>query len=357
MTPTSVVWDPVASNVNQLWGDYFIMNGNEDFAFGDNLVHVEAEDGFSAASTPTGYTFYGRYTGATGGADAREPLGTTWAVRYLDGGAFDGGTDLLVWRDSTSASTDAFYSCGGGPAWVPLNETEVVAFDEEENAVELCYTGPGGVISPPQDESDPACFPLETQRVAYGDGDLDGPYDFGWLYLNLNVGDDADDDFDPGSNGTLAQSYVAAAHSALGRFQVGLSAIALTSACEERRSVDHRPRHHPHERLIVLGVGRGIRFPPVKADSALGQSPLFFLCLEGSCVRSCDGTCHFSMGEGLWPVQKIARGHLQSPLFIKYRGLWLEIHIMLCHHVGLLARQFENSVLPEFATPPTRAVV
>ncbi len=232
--------NPVASNENQLWGDYFIVDPGNAFAFGDNLVHVEADDTFDASSTPTNYTFYGRYTAGTGGFDNREPLGTTWGVRYLNGGAFSGGTDLIVWRDSTSSNTNTFYGCGGpgvigaGPDWHPLNETEVVAFDEEENAVELCFTGQGGVISPPTPGSDPACFPLETQRTPYGSGDLAGPYDFGWLYLNLNVGvDTITGDVDFGSAGTLAQSYVAAAHSASGLYQVGLQAIALTSACDD----------------------------------------------------------------------------------------------------------------------------
>ena len=232
--------NPVASNENQLWGDYFIVDPGNAFAFGDNLVHVEADDAFDASSTPTNYTFYGRYTAATGGLDNREPLGTTWGVRYLNGGAFSGGTDLIVWRDSTSSDTNTFYTCGGvaeagaGPDWHPLNETEVVAFDEEENAVELCFTGQGGVISPPTPGSDPACFPLETQRTPYGSGDLAGPYDFGWLYLNLNVGvDTITGDTDFGSAGTLAQSFVAAAHSASGLYQVGLQAIALTSACDD----------------------------------------------------------------------------------------------------------------------------
>lgn len=222
----------VASNVNQLWGDWFIIDGANDFATGDNLVHIEADDAFNAGSTPTNYTFYGRYT--TLGEDNREPLSTTWGVRYLNGGAFDGGTDLIVWRDSTYSVTDedGYPGCGG-PPWYPLNETEVVAFDEEEDAVEICFFE-GGIISPPQ-TNDPACFPLETQRAEVGTAPLDLPYDFGWLYLNLNIPNDSlpvgtDVDF---GTAEVAQSYVAATHSALNRFSVGLDAISLTSACED----------------------------------------------------------------------------------------------------------------------------
>ena len=222
--------DPVASNENQLWGDYFIVDPANNFAFGDNLVHVEADAAWDFSAT--GYSFYGRYVGGAA-TDAREPLGTTWAVRYLTAVPFD-GTDLIVWRDSTSADTNTFYTCGVGPSWYPMNETEVVAFDEEENAVELCFAGPGGVISPPSPGSDAACFPLETQRVAMGQGDLSTPFPNGWVFLNLNVGIDSPNaDVDFGTLGTLAQSYVAASIQASGLFQVGLQAIELTSACED----------------------------------------------------------------------------------------------------------------------------
>jgi hypothetical protein len=224
----------IANNVNQLWGDYFIVDPANNFAFGDNMVHVEADATFNAADTPTGYTFYGRYTFPLG-SDNREPLGTTWAVRTLLGGGFDGGTDLIVWRDSTANNQpNNGFVCGVGPNWFPLNENQVAVFDEEEDVVEICFATGGGVISPPDPGSDPACFPYETGRYAWGQGDLAVPYDFGWTYLNLNIPVDAPTgDTDFGSSGLIAQSYVAVTHNASGRFQVGLQAIELTSACED----------------------------------------------------------------------------------------------------------------------------
>ncbi len=235
----------IASNVNQLWGDYFIVDPQNDFARGSNLVHIEADDEFVGGDS--GYTFYGRYALITSSNDNREPLGTTWGVRYLNGGGFD-QTSLTVWRDATMTDiNDSGFTCGTagtadiGPAWHPLNETQVVAFDEAENFEELCgafFGPPGPPISPPEDPEfgDPVCFPLETQRVQVGAGTLAPAYDFGWLYLNLNVGlDDGGGvpDFDPGTDGTLAQSYVEAGYSAFGAYSVGLPAIELTSACED----------------------------------------------------------------------------------------------------------------------------
>jgi hypothetical protein len=238
--------DPgVASNVNQLWGDWFIVDPANAFAQGDNLVHVEGDDNFDGGAT--GYTFYRRYTAFNGSADNREPLATTWATRYLNGGAFD-QTSLTVWRDSTIADiNEDGYICGAagtggvGPAWHPMNETQVIAFNESEQWEDLCspFFGPDGPpISPPDDPDfgDPVCFPLETQNVGVGDGNLAPSFNFGWLYLNLNVGIDdggGEPDLDPGTNGTLAQSYVIANHSALGLYSVGLPAIQLTSACTD----------------------------------------------------------------------------------------------------------------------------
>lgn len=232
--------DPVANNNNQLWGEYFLLDQANDFAKGDTLVHIEAEDGFVGGAN--NYTFYSRYTAGGGNADNREPLGATWGARYLNNPLFTGGTSFLVWRDSTSSEiSNIGYTCGGpgsfaGPSWFPLNEVEVIAFDESENATELCRSGPGGVISPPTPGSDPACFPLETQNISSTDLGFQGiesPWAAGWMFLNLAVGADAPiGDFDP-TYAEGAQSYVAVNHSASGRFSVGLQAIELTSACSD----------------------------------------------------------------------------------------------------------------------------
>ena len=238
----------IASNVNQLWGDYFIVDPHNDFAQGGSLVHIEADDDFTGDGND--YTFYRRYTGPINPSeDNREPLGTTWGARYLNGGAFD-QTRLIVWRDSTVTDIrESGFACGDagtantGPSWHPLNETQVVVFDESERFEEMCqpFQGPDGPpISPPDDPEtgDPVCFPLETQRVTVGVGPLDPLYNFGWLYMNLNVGlDDPRDgepgvDYDPSVVGTLAQSYVEAGYSALGLYSVGLPAVELTSACD-----------------------------------------------------------------------------------------------------------------------------
>ena len=239
----------IANNNNVLWGDYFLITSNEDFASGDNLVHVEAVD---TPDWPSGYTFYSRYSVPAGTIDGREPLGNVWAIRHLnkvtEDKGFDGGTRLYVWRDSTVLDIDeAGYTCGApgaldvGPAWAPLNETRVLAFDEQEQAEELCgiIFGDGGPpVSPPDVplDVDPVCFPLETQCVDVQDEPLLPSFDFGWLYLDLNIDDvlpmPGPFDLDLGLDGNLAQSYVSSTRSALGRFSAGLAAVELSSACQ-----------------------------------------------------------------------------------------------------------------------------
>ncbi|MBI2212525.1 MAG: hypothetical protein HYU52_02675, partial [Acidobacteria bacterium] len=91
----------LATFQNVLWGDYFLVNSAENFAQGDVLVHIEASSTLFGAGD---HTFYGRYVAATG-VDGREPLPSTYGVRYLNGGAFDGGTSLLVWRESTTPAS------------------------------------------------------------------------------------------------------------------------------------------------------------------------------------------------------------------------------------------------------------
>lgn len=237
----------IASNQNQLWGDWIYFDTVKGFAHGDSLVHIEALDGFDAVGSgtsdptvpgpATGYTFYSRY--ADFGEDNREPLGVTWAARYLNNALFEpGGTELFVWRDPTvdeAEQSEGFgYVCGApgqagsGPEWHPLDESLVLAFDEYENSVQICQTCP--VCDPPSPDDYPHCFPLAAQRLTSTDLGYIGespPWGAGWLYLDLRFPYPDDTAF-----GDLSQSYVFVTHSAVGLLSVGLPALELTSACD-----------------------------------------------------------------------------------------------------------------------------
>jgi len=226
-----------ADNRNLLWGDYFWINPSQNFATGTTLVHIEAcptpSVGNGAGQCPFSfaagdYTFYGRYN-SLAGQDQREPLASTFASRYINGAQFSGGTDLIVWRDSKTQPTGANFvsaSCSGTPSWFPLNQTNVVAFDEQEQPTALCTTTT--TVSPPPPGT-PTCFPLETQRVHVAGGNVIGsdftpPSAFGWLYLNLNHSLASGDPY-PGR----AQNWVVTTMSASGKYEVGYDAIRLDS--------------------------------------------------------------------------------------------------------------------------------
>jgi hypothetical protein len=230
----------IADFRNILWGDYFYVESDENFAQGETLVHVEAcpapvvgQGADDCPFVPGDYTFYGRYV-AGAGTDQREPLSTNFATRFINGGNFTGGTDLIVWRDSKIplGAVIPVHSCTTGRfSWVPLNQADVVAFDEAENPQDLCFQGDN--FSPPTGGAE-TCFPVEAQRVNLVASDV--PFGstpapsatFGWMFLNLNttVAGQAP------LPAAVAQAWVTTIMSAEGRYSVGFDAIQLDTACD-----------------------------------------------------------------------------------------------------------------------------
>jgi hypothetical protein len=214
-----------ATNQNNIWGDYFYVHPANNFAQGDTLVQIEASPSNifppvpadPETSVPGQYTFYGRYTSpAWSAADNREPLATNFAVRFINGGAFTGGTNLIVWRDPKVDQSP--FICpvvpGSRPAWYPLGQEELVVFDEQENPTALT-----GVIP----------FPAAAARIRVGGPSLPVTPLFGWLYLNLNT-TVAPAGPNPPEDPAAAQAWVSTTMDASGRFSVSFPAIRLDSA-------------------------------------------------------------------------------------------------------------------------------
>jgi hypothetical protein len=204
-------YGPLLTHQNVLWGDIFYVNPAQSFAHGETLVHIE--------SCPTcfaqgDHTFYGRYNGANA-ADAREALPTTMAARFVNGGVFNGGTSLLIWRETDNWATPYSCSVPGPLSWYPLQLTEVSVFNEEEQPVtpETC---PSAFCEPP------IRIPNAAQRARIA-GDLQVPFDSGWIYLDLQQGDNIYQD-------PYAQMWVIATLDANGRFSVGFDAIQMDNA-------------------------------------------------------------------------------------------------------------------------------
>jgi hypothetical protein len=135
-------------------------------------------------------------------------------VRYLVGGAFTGGTDLIVWRDSKVSQTP--FACGTLPPWYPLPQEGLVVFDEQENPFVVAATE--------------FPFGLQSRRSPVGGPELQVPFNFGWMYLNLNHNVLAGSD--PPEDPSAAQAWVTVVHDAEGRFSVGYNATQLDSATQ-----------------------------------------------------------------------------------------------------------------------------
>jgi hypothetical protein len=224
----------LANDSNQLWGDYFYVHENENFAQGETLVHIEADPLLDVNN----YTYYYKYT--LEGEDHREGLGSTFAVRYIDGGLFNGGTSLLVWRDG-KVEVDEFadgvedngFNCAiGFPDPFPLGNSQVVIFDEDENpeipeGCQISPCPPGQFLIP---------FPWEAQRTVVGSADLPVSNPFGWFYLNLNFG--VPQSAVDASFGPVMQNWVTAVMDANGRFSVGFDAIQLDNVTDPAAASD-----------------------------------------------------------------------------------------------------------------------
>jgi hypothetical protein len=201
----------VATNQNVLWGDYIYIDTVNNYSDGENLVRVKA---FPGAFQQGDLTFYGRYVGMSG-ADARQPLATAWASRFVNGGSFSGGTDVVAWRDSGRIVKP--FPCGTQPPGFPLHLAKEVTFNEEEETVRnpLFPVPPGWPPTLPAD----SVFPAEANKVHIGGATFPVRYSFGWLFLDLKAPD------------AVRQSWVETIMKAQGRYSVGFNATPLDSVC------------------------------------------------------------------------------------------------------------------------------
>jgi hypothetical protein len=202
---------------NVLWGDFFYVDPTGNFAQGESLVRLESLPGqFGAGSS----TFYGWLHGNSG-KDSREPLPSQWVTRFVNGGPFDGGTDLILWQSPNSVP--APFPCGQTPA--VSNDNIVAISDEQENFGDTHC----GLADPPPPHCGQMFWDRVVGRAAVGEGLGDGlavPFDFGAIYV--------------GQSPTtlpvipplpLRQRWLGSLMSAEGRFGVGFSGTPLGNGC------------------------------------------------------------------------------------------------------------------------------
>ena len=164
-------------------------------AGGNPMVHIRAvpEGGPAGAvvKTPLPYTFYDRYTPSQNRiADRRQPLPSTFAARYIEGGTGAYATNFTIWREGIEARGCASCCASYFPNAALVVE-EVVRFDEHENA-SVFYTlpcgPPGGCQQKTAELPSTSSYPTNSYSFY---PPLFGTDVGGWIYLDLNNGGSA----------------------------------------------------------------------------------------------------------------------------------------------------------------------
>ncbi|HEY0158535.1 MAG TPA: hypothetical protein VGF28_14730 [Thermoanaerobaculia bacterium] len=214
---------------NVLIGDSIVVNAGDGFAQATPMVHIRAipEGGTPRTRLPGPLprlerTFYGRFQDPSDPhLDARQPLPSRFAARWINAGRATFGTTFQVWRDGVTgrdASCAAYLQNGGMVA------VESVAFDEDENGQGV--PDPQIIVLPIGDEK--IRLPA-TSLFQAGDDDILPQQLFhenlgGWVYLNL---DDGEDDDGRGAH----QNWVTVRMEGEERYSVAFDAAWLGNGC------------------------------------------------------------------------------------------------------------------------------
>jgi hypothetical protein len=126
----------LASNDNVLWGDFFFIDPSSDHAKGERMVALHADQSRFGADEcvdpPCGNRNPTSFYDARGN---RMPLPRAYQTRFLEGGGFDAGTELLVWIhgrirpfrcDAVSADRPTVYLESRSERGVVLGSTDIV---------------------------------------------------------------------------------------------------------------------------------------------------------------------------------------------------------------------------------------
>ena len=184
----------LATNDNALVGDFFLIDPANDYAQGEVLVPLVAD-----AARFGSLSFYRR-------SDNRMPLPVALRSRFLNGGAFTGATDLLVWMESNSKPIECDRN--------HINESYHVAADWRGERGESLAGERFAVIE-------------HAFRVGVGSELLPVGLEFGTLDVSvwhaLNY---------PGPPSIrLLQTWTMPIASADGRFSVGLAGVPIEDLC------------------------------------------------------------------------------------------------------------------------------
>lgn len=201
---------------NVLVGDYIQVNGAQDYAQVNTMVHIRAvpEGGESAAPVNNlPRSFYSRYqTGSSTTSDRRQPLPATFAGRWIAGGPANFDTVYKIWREGKSGATVACAEFAGNN----MTTREIVRFDEEENPEALAIGNRPSIPSASLQNVDDDIFPPATGGAVGG-----------WMYFNLD---------DATADSIARQGWVVVSMRSEGRFSGDMDAQALGNGCSAPRA-------------------------------------------------------------------------------------------------------------------------
>ena len=184
----------------------------------NTMVHIRAvPEGGGAGSkggTALPYTFYDRYTPASSRAiDRRQPLPSTFAARFIQGGSAAFRTNLNIWREGFGSG-----SCTDAQTSPTMTVAEVVRFDEHENPTTLA-SSPPRLPATSSTSSSSSSYPARLSTDAGG-----------WLYLNLNNGGSTTNAGPrPSQNWVTVTMF--ATHTTGNRQAVEFDAVSLGNGC------------------------------------------------------------------------------------------------------------------------------
>ena len=220
---------------NVLIGDYQQIDPDPqtgNFAGGNPLVHIRAVPGDGNAPTNLPFTFYDRLTPRNDRRrDRRQPLPTTFAARFIQGGTGNFNTNFKIWRE---AAVGPGASCAEYANEGMQDVSEQVRFDEHENPTTFA---PGviinGAILPRY--ALPATSSNSTSSWLFPPLSSSGDYG-GWMYINAgNYGSKAYSAEGRAGAGTgsgrTGQDWVIVSMEAEGRYSVDFDAAALGNGC------------------------------------------------------------------------------------------------------------------------------
>jgi hypothetical protein len=215
---------------NVLIGDYQQVSTTLGYAQVNPMVHIRA---VPEGGTPQSRlndrgtygnrferTFYSRFqNAATLTADARQPLPSRFAFRWINGGPGGFQTQLHVWREGVTAGNAP---CGTVKENGRIEVADSVMFDEDENGegvtnpfCPILCVGPLGYFLPTTARVNIADVDVFPQTILYDKT-------AGWVYLNL---DDRNQDDGP------LQGWVIVSMRAEGRYAGDMDATALGNGC------------------------------------------------------------------------------------------------------------------------------